>query len=101
MVAVEELGAVRGGFEVEKVGEVELGQELDDVFLAGGMVGIALQALLPYLLHGPVRAEAGDEIVRLGAQAEILVVEGVARGRTRFRRGRAAGAPRPWDAGAP
>jgi hypothetical protein len=50
-VAFKQLGAVRGHFKVEEIGKIELGQQLEDVLLAGGAVGVSFQTFVPDLLH--------------------------------------------------
>jgi len=77
--SLEELGAVGRLFKIEQVAEVELGQQLYHVFLSRRLVWISLQAFVPYLFHGPIRLEADDKVIGLGAKAKKLIAERIAK----------------------
>ena len=76
-MALEELARVGRQVGDDQVGLVELGEQGDDLALAGRAVGIALETARPDFLHRLRAVEARDNVVGFGPEPEELVGEPV------------------------
>ena len=77
LVAFEQTAAVYIRSKTQKIAEVQLGQQLDNVFLPRCLVRIFLQAFLPDIFHAPGKAQTGDKFVGRRTQSKELVIEGI------------------------
>src|SRR4051794_14220878 len=74
-VTFEQLGAILREVVLQEVCEIELGEQLDDRFLTGSVVGSAIDRFLPGLLDGFAGAHARYKVVGCRAQAKELIAE--------------------------